>query len=61
MIAGDENLRTFDNGSVSQHAISYKCLQFDGQPMEDYNGLPPVSCPAGIRAQIVSVGLLVVV
>ncbi|KAL1725704.1 hypothetical protein EV714DRAFT_220827, partial [Schizophyllum commune] len=52
MIAGDENLRTFDNDSVSQHAISYKCLQFDGQPMEDYNGLPLVSCPAGIRAQI---------
>ncbi|KAI4517394.1 hypothetical protein K525DRAFT_243415 [Schizophyllum commune Loenen D] len=52
MIAGDENLRTFDNDSVSQHAISYKCLQFDGQPMQDYNGLPPVSCPAGIRAQI---------
>ncbi|KAL1687196.1 hypothetical protein GGG16DRAFT_62778 [Schizophyllum commune] len=52
MIAGDENLRTFDNDSVSQHAISFKCLQFDGQPMEDYNGLPPVSCPAGIRAQI---------
>ncbi|KAI5890962.1 uncharacterized protein SCHCODRAFT_02627754 [Schizophyllum commune H4-8] len=52
MIAGDENLRTFDNSSVSQRAISYKCLQFDEQPMEDYNGLPPVSCPAGIRAQI---------
>ncbi|KAL1752760.1 hypothetical protein FB107DRAFT_219325 [Schizophyllum commune] len=52
MIAGDENLRAFDNDSVSQHAISYKCLQFDGQPMKDYNGLPPVSCPAGIRAQI---------
>ncbi|KAL1742650.1 hypothetical protein HDZ31DRAFT_26560, partial [Schizophyllum fasciatum] len=52
MIAGDENLRTFDNSSVAQRAISYKCLQFDGKPMEDYPGLPPVSCPAGIRAQI---------
>ena len=45
-------LRTY-NATSAQKAITFMCLDFNGRSTT-YNFLPPVACPNGIRAQIVS-------
>lgn len=51
MISGDPALRTYDTSSYAQQAITFLCLDFNGQSIR-YNSLPPTACPSGIRAQI---------
>ncbi|KAF8151008.1 hypothetical protein B0H34DRAFT_665516 [Crassisporium funariophilum] len=51
MLSGDPTLRTYDPNSHAQQAVTFLCLDFNGQSTR-YNSLPPVSCPSGIRAQI---------
>ena len=45
-------LRTWDESSKAQKAVSFNCLDFEGTSVT-YNWLPSVNCPSGIRAQIV--------
>ncbi|XP_006458990.1 hypothetical protein AGABI2DRAFT_191081 [Agaricus bisporus var. bisporus H97] len=51
MISGDPGLRTYDGNSHAQQAVTFLCLDFDGQSTR-HNSLPSGSCPSGIRAQI---------
>ncbi|KAJ4480249.1 hypothetical protein J3R30DRAFT_3470805 [Lentinula aciculospora] len=51
MITGDMSLRSYNQSSYAQQAITFLCLDFNGVSTK-YNMLPPVSCPSGIRAQI---------
>ncbi|KAJ7270728.1 hypothetical protein B0H12DRAFT_778321 [Mycena haematopus] len=52
MLSGDPTLRTLDPSSFAQQAITFLCLDFNGQSNR-YNELPRgMSCPSGIRSQI---------
>lgn len=51
-LIGDTTLRSYNASSYAQQAITFLCLDFNGVSTK-YNMLPPVSCPSGIRAQIV--------
>ncbi|KAL1734096.1 hypothetical protein EV714DRAFT_245468 [Schizophyllum commune] len=51
MVSGDPMLRTWDESSKAQKAVSFNCLDFEGTSVT-YNWLPSVNCPSGIRAQI---------
>lgn len=50
---GDPNLRTLDPSSFAQQAITFLCLDFTGTSRK-FNELPRGKCPSGIRSQIVS-------
>ncbi|TDZ21842.1 hypothetical protein Cob_v005236 [Colletotrichum orbiculare MAFF 240422] len=50
MLAGDPRLRSFNNGSLEQRAISYVCL---GNSGPQTNGFPNRNCPDGLRVQVV--------
>ncbi|KAJ3906383.1 hypothetical protein F5879DRAFT_1069721 [Lentinula edodes] len=51
MISGDMTLRSYNESSYAQQAVTFLCLDFNGVSTK-YNMLPPVSCPSGLRAQI---------
>ncbi|KAJ3991980.1 hypothetical protein F5050DRAFT_1699958 [Lentinula boryana] len=51
MISGDMTLRSYNASSYAQQAVTFLCLDFNGDSTK-YNMLPPVSCPSGVRAQI---------
>ncbi|KAF5327727.1 hypothetical protein D9619_004538 [Psilocybe cf. subviscida] len=51
MLSGDPTLRTYNESSHAQQAVTFLCLDFNGVSTK-YNMLPPISCPSGIRAQI---------
>ncbi|KAJ3510691.1 hypothetical protein NLJ89_g4535 [Agrocybe chaxingu] len=51
MISGDPTLRTYDPTSSAQRAITFLCLDFNGQSIR-YPYLPTRSCPSGIRAEV---------
>jgi len=52
MLSGDPTLRTRDNSSPAQQAITFKCLNFQGAAT-DYVRFPPMgACPSGVRAQV---------
>ncbi|KAF5341411.1 hypothetical protein D9758_012271 [Tetrapyrgos nigripes] len=48
---GNPLLRTYDPSSYAQQAVTFLCLDFNGQTTR-HNGLPTQSCPSGVRAQI---------
>jgi len=50
MITGDLRSRS-NSGSIAQKAISFLCLDFQGQSVR-FDGLPPQPCRSGVRAQI---------
>lgn len=53
LILGDPTTRTFNETSFAQQAISFKCLNFEGESPST-NWMPRwEDCPAGIRAQVV--------
>ncbi|KAK7037774.1 hypothetical protein VNI00_010735 [Paramarasmius palmivorus] len=51
MISGDPMLRTYDENSKAQKAITFLCLDFNGVTTR-HNELPAKSCPSGIRSQV---------
>ncbi|KIK02989.1 hypothetical protein K443DRAFT_656070 [Laccaria amethystina LaAM-08-1] len=51
MLSGTPTLRTYDSTSYAQQAVTFLCLNFNGQSTK-WNSLPTTSCPSGIRAQI---------
>jgi len=51
MMSGDPALRTSDPSSHAQRAITFLCLDFDGES-ERSQELPDRVCPSGIRAEI---------
>ncbi|EDR04025.1 uncharacterized protein LACBIDRAFT_306393 [Laccaria bicolor S238N-H82] len=51
MLSGTPTLRTYDPTSFAQQAVTFLCLNFNGQSTK-WNHLPTTSCPSGIRAQI---------
>ncbi|KAL1740771.1 hypothetical protein HDZ31DRAFT_46844, partial [Schizophyllum fasciatum] len=52
MISGDPSLRTFDESSIAQKAITYLCLDFDtGETTKTYD-FPTTKCKSGFRSQI---------
>ncbi|KAL1683901.1 hypothetical protein EV122DRAFT_200865 [Schizophyllum commune] len=52
MISGNPSLRTFDENSVAQKAITYLCLDFDtGETTKTYD-FPTTKCKSGFRSQI---------
>lgn len=52
-ILGDLTLRTLNVSSFAQQAVTFLCLNFNGQSTR-FNELPKTRCPSGIRSQIVS-------
>lgn len=51
MLSGSPNLRSYDANSFAQQAISFLCLDFNGQTTK-HTGLPDGNCPSGVRAQV---------
>ncbi|KAF9500093.1 hypothetical protein BDN71DRAFT_1265715 [Pleurotus eryngii] len=51
MISGSPLLRTYDSNSFAQQAVTYLCLDFNGQTTR-HSELPNKVCPSGVRAQI---------
>lgn len=52
MISGDPSLRTFDESSIAQKAVTYLCLDFDtGETTKTYD-FPTTKCKSGFRSQI---------
>ncbi|KAF9055515.1 hypothetical protein BDZ89DRAFT_1176189, partial [Hymenopellis radicata] len=52
MISGDPDLRTLNASSFAQQAVTFLCLNFDGESPRT-NELPvDQDCPSGIRAQV---------
>ncbi|KAF7321086.1 RNA-directed DNA polymerase from transposon X-element [Mycena chlorophos] len=52
MLSGDPTLRTLNASSFAQQAVTFLCLDFNGQSPR-FNELPRGrSCPSGIRSQI---------
>lgn len=50
---GSPLLRTYDSNSFAQQAVTFLCLDFNGQTTR-HSELPKKVCPSGVRAQIVS-------
>ncbi|KAL0942125.1 wsc domain-containing protein [Colletotrichum truncatum] len=50
MLAGDPKLRSFNNNSLEQRAISYVCLGNGGPQTNEF---PNRNCPDGLRVQVV--------
>ncbi|KAL4263562.1 DUF1996 domain-containing protein [Pleurotus pulmonarius] len=51
MLSGSPLLRTYDSSSFAQQAVTFLCLDFNGQTTR-HNELPNKVCPSGVRAQI---------
>ncbi|MCJ1306720.1 hypothetical protein MMC25_000363 [Agyrium rufum] len=51
MTAGSPKLTSF-SGSISQQAVSYVCLNYNGGGPPQGPAFPTVNCPDGLRAQI---------
>ncbi|KAF7327371.1 DUF1996 domain-containing protein [Mycena kentingensis (nom. inval.)] len=51
MISGTPTLRTYDASSAAQQAVTFLCLDFNGQSTK-HNELPTQDCPSGVRAQL---------
>ncbi len=51
MLAGDPSKRTYDDDFASA-AVSYRCLDYNGPPIEETHAFPNRNCPNGLRAQI---------
>ncbi|EAU87993.2 hypothetical protein CC1G_01640 [Coprinopsis cinerea okayama7 len=51
MMSGDPTLRTLNASSFAQQAVTFLCLNFEGESVR-YNELPDHRCPNGIRAEI---------
>ncbi|KIY68708.1 hypothetical protein CYLTODRAFT_421362 [Cylindrobasidium torrendii FP15055 ss-10] len=53
MLSGDPSLRSFNESSFAQQAVTYLCLNWDaGGETTRHNEIPVKDCPAGIRSQI---------
>lgn len=52
MVAGDPDLRTYNESSRAQQAISYVCLDYAGGS-SDGSAFPEKNCPDGMRAQVI--------
>lgn len=50
-LSGDPKLRTYDPNSKAQQAITFLCLDFNGETTR-HNELPKKKCPSGIRSQV---------
>ncbi|KAG9225080.1 hypothetical protein CCMSSC00406_0008756 [Pleurotus cornucopiae] len=51
MLSGSPLLRTYDSNSFAQQAVTFLCLDFNGQTTR-HSELPKKVCPSGVRAQI---------
>ncbi|KAH6912096.1 hypothetical protein BKA70DRAFT_825592 [Coprinopsis sp. MPI-PUGE-AT-0042] len=51
MLSGDPTLRAFNESDFSQRAITFLCLDFNGESKRT-NELPHARCPQGIRAEV---------
>lgn len=51
MLAGDPGLRSYNGNSLAQQAVSYVCLNYNGQSPQT-PGIPNTNCPNGLRSQI---------
>ncbi|KDQ24889.1 hypothetical protein PLEOSDRAFT_1085920 [Pleurotus ostreatus PC15] len=51
MLSGSPLLRTYDSNSFAQQAVTFLCLDFNGQTTR-HSELPNKVCPSGVRAQI---------
>ena len=51
MIAGNPFKRNYTN-DVPAQAITFACLDYNGPPTAQTNGLPNRKCPQGVRVQV---------
>jgi hypothetical protein len=51
MLSGSPALRSYDANSFAQQAITFLCLDFNGQTTR-HNEFPTKICPSGIRSQV---------
>jgi len=53
MISGTTGLRSYDDSSAAQQAVTYLCLDFEGKTTGPFPELPAKKCASGVRSQIV--------
>ncbi|KAG5643284.1 hypothetical protein DXG03_001251 [Asterophora parasitica] len=51
MLSGNPTYRSLDPNNIEQTAISFLCLDFNGQTTH-HTSIPNKACPSGIRAQV---------
>lgn len=51
MFSGTPSLRTYDKTDPAQQAVTFLCLDFEGETSH-HDGIPEKVCPSGIRSQI---------
>ncbi|TMW57953.1 hypothetical protein Poli38472_013427 [Pythium oligandrum] len=51
ILAGDVNLRTYNESDIKQRAITWQCINYDN-PIPQGSSIPNMRCPQGLRGQV---------